>query len=69
MPSSAVRQCVLGMDWNVSTDEFLFNIVVPESCATKQGMISVTNSLYNPLGFVLPVILRARLLYSDARNT
>ena len=26
MPSSAIRECVLGMDWHVPTDEFLFNI-------------------------------------------
>ena len=64
MPSSAIRECVLGMDWHVSTDEFLFSIVVPESCATKRGMLSVTNSLHDSLGSVLPVILRARLLYS-----
>ena len=35
MPSSAIREYVLGMDWHVPTDEFPFNIVVPESCAIK----------------------------------
>ena len=56
---------MLGMDWHVPTKKFLFSIVVLESCATKRMMFSVINLLYDLLGFVLPVILRARLLYNE----
>ena len=65
MPSTTLRNCVLGVDWCVATDEFFFKISIPTSCATKRNILSITNSLYDPLGFVLPVVLRARLVYSE----
>ena len=65
MPSTALKECVLGIDWCVSSDEFFFNVKVPSSSATKRQILAVTNSLYDPLGFVLPVVLRARLIYSE----
>ena len=64
MPSTALRECVLGIDWCVSSDEF-FNVKVPSSSATKRQILAVTNSLYDLLGLVLPVVLRARLIYSE----
>ena len=64
MPSTAIKECVLGIDWCVSSDEF-FNVKVPSSSATKRQILAVTNSLYDPPGFVLPVVLRARLIYSE----
>ena len=64
MPSTALKKSVLGIDWCVSSDEF-FNVKVPSSSATKRQILAVTNSLYDPLGFVLPVVLRARLIYSE----
>ena len=62
---SFIRTCVLGVNWCVATDEFFFSISIPNCVITKRKILSVTNSLYDPLGFVLPVILRARLIYSD----
>ena len=62
---SFIRTCVLGVNWCVATDEFFFSISIPDCVITKRKILSVTNSLYDPLGFVLPVILRARLIYSD----
>ena len=64
MPSSSLRERVLGVHWHVPTDQFFCKVVVPDVLANKREMLSVTNSLYDPLGFVLPVILRARLLLS-----
>ena len=65
MPSSSLRERVLGVHWHVLTEDFFCKIVVPDSPATEREMLSVTHSLYDPIGFVLPVILRARLLYSE----
>ena len=66
MPSVGVRQNVLGVSWDVITDEFYFNVDVSDARCTKRKMLSVTNSLYDPLWFVTPVVLKARLLYSEA---
>ena len=32
-------------------------------------MLSITNSLYDPLGFVAPVVVEARLIYSAVCQT
>ena len=66
MPSVGIRQNVLGVSWDVITDEFYFKVDVSDVRCTKRKMLSVTNFLYDPLGFVTPVVLKARLLYSEA---
>ena len=65
MPSTALKKCVLEIDWCVSSDEFFFNLKVSSSSATKHQTLAVINSLYDLLGFVLPVILRTRLIYNE----
>jgi len=65
MPSCGPEERVLGICWNVSCDEFFFKIDVPDTTVTKRKVLAVTNSLYDPLGFVSPVVLLARLLYSE----
>ena len=65
MPSTALKECVLRIDWCVSSDEFFINVKVPSSFSTKRQILAVINSLYAPLGFVLPVVLRNLLIYSE----
>ena len=65
IPPVTAKERILGFSWCVIKDEFFFEIDLPKVPATKKGILSVTNSLYDPLGFVLPVVLRARLLYSE----
>ena len=50
----------LGMQWNVENDKFLYNINIMEKPSTRRGMLSITSSIYDPLGFVSPLILRAK---------
>ena len=63
--STSTNERVLGVSWSVEKDEFFFEVKLPNVSATKRGILSVTNSLYDPLGFVLPVVLCARILYSE----
>ena len=56
---------MLGISWNTATDEFFFTDDLPNFPITKRGMLAVTNSLYDPLRFVAPVLLLAHLLYSE----
>ena len=60
-----VQERVLGVKWDVDHDEFYFTVDAPEEKPTKRRILSITNSLYDPLGFVAPVVLEARLIYSD----
>ena len=63
---SLLCQRILGVSWDVKTDEFYVSVELPKLPCTKRGISCVTNSLYDPLGFVTAVVLNARLLYSEA---
>ena len=57
-------QKVLGVQWNVLENEFHFDVKIPENDRrfTRRMFLSYINSLYDPLGFVAPVILIARIM-------
>jgi len=59
---SDTSERVLGVLWNVLDDTFGFNINFPDKPVTRRGILSTLSSLYDPLGFVAPVILIPKLL-------
>ena len=54
---------VLGVNWNLNTDCFYFVVELPDKPCTKRGVLSSINSIFDPLGFLCPVIVEAKLLY------
>nr|CAB3263249.1 uncharacterized protein LOC108949296 [Phallusia mammillata] len=56
---------VLGVSWNYRTDTFQFDVKVKEKPITRRGILSVVSSLFDPLGFVAPVVLQARMLLQE----
>ncbi|XP_053576923.1 uncharacterized protein LOC128666383 [Bombina bombina] len=52
----------LGLHWNISTDEFVFKVSTDEKPYTRRGVLSIINSLYDPLGFVAPVTIQGKSL-------
>ena len=42
----------LGVHWNIEKDHFTFHVSLPEKPFTRRGVLSVINSVYDPLGFV-----------------
>ena len=60
---SSGQSSVLGIKWSLAKDAFYFIVDVPDKHLTKRTLLSVTNSLYDPLGFLAPVVLEARVLY------
>ena len=55
----------LGMQWNVENDKFLYNINIMDKPSTRRGMLSIISSIYDPLGFVSPLILRAKIILQN----
>ena len=55
----------LGVQWDIHSDKFKFRISVKERPATRRGILSVMSSVYDPLGFVSPLILPVKLLLQD----
>jgi len=56
---------VLGVKWDFASDNFQFETNVKSKPLTRRGILSITSSLFDPLGFVAPVILRAKLLLQN----
>lgn len=55
----------LGLQWCIETDTFKFKLKVKQQPHTKRGMLSVISSVYDPLGFLAPLILPAKLLLQE----
>ena len=57
-----VVERTLGLQWCVDQDIFTFSQEVKTKPITRRGMLSTIASLYDPLGFIAPVILQGRVL-------
>ena len=55
----------LGAQWNIETDEFGFKVVAKDKPLTRRGILSIASSVYDPLGFVAPFILSAKLILQE----
>jgi len=47
----------LGVQWSIESDCFQFRITLSDKPLTRRGILSTINSVYDPLGFISPVIL------------
>ena len=59
---SLPAQRSLGVYWNLEEDTFTFKVCLPEKPFTRRGVLSVVNSIYDPLGLAVPVLLEGKLL-------
>ncbi|XP_063404523.1 uncharacterized protein LOC134687988 [Mytilus trossulus] len=55
----------LGMSWDLQQDSFTYKLSNEEKPITRRGVLSSINSLFDPLGFISPVILQGRILMRD----
>ena len=66
--SKNAAEKVLGVLWDIEDDEFRFIVDIPEKPLTKRGILSMIHSLYDPLGFVAPVLIEAKSLLRGMKN-
>ena len=52
----------LGVGWDPIKDIFYIKVQTPDRPFTKRGIISIVNSLYDPIGMVSPIVLTGRLI-------
>ena len=50
----------LGISWCVQSDTFQFKINLKDQPLTRRGILSMVSCLYDPLGFIAPVILAGK---------
>lgn len=55
----------LGLRWNLSNDLFEFDISTNAKPLTRRGVLSTVNSLFDPLGFLSPVVICGKLILRD----
>ncbi|XP_068704307.1 uncharacterized protein [Montipora foliosa] len=58
-------QRALGLKWDMESDKFTFAAVLKDKPSTRRGILSLTSSIYDPLGFLVPIILPAKKLLQD----
>ena len=57
----APMQSTLGCAWDISRDVFIIRVDIPERDFTKRGILSVCNSVFDPMGMATPCSLAGRL--------
>ena len=61
-------QSALGMKWNIEDDKFVWEIsnklmsATTKKPVTRRNIVSVVYSLFDPLGFIAPYIMKAKLI-------
>jgi len=56
---------VLGVQWCAESDTFRFKVVIKDIPFTRRGILSVVSAIYDPLGFLSPVVLSAKKILQD----
>ena len=56
----------LGLSWLLKSDAFTYQVSTECKPYTKRGVLSVVNSIYDPLGFVAPVTIQGKLFLRNA---
>ena len=58
----------LGIKWDVSVDQLIYvrKEVEPVTVVTNRYMLSSVSTMYDPLGLVIPVVIRGRMLFQQA---
>ena len=54
----------LGLLWDRVTDQFFFR-TNPETTSTKRGILSIITKIFDPLGFLSPILLTAKIIQKD----
>ena len=56
---------ILGVRWSTIGDCFKFDIQLRQKSFTRRGLLSILSSIFDPLGFVAPLLLSGKLLLQD----
>ena len=59
------RERVMGLQWEVSSDQLCVRINKPNKPYTRRGILAMTHSVFDPLGMVAPVIIELKLLLRE----
>lgn len=55
----------LGLEWKLQTDTLVFQLQLDDKPFTRRGILSVLNSIYDPLGFLTPLLISGKILLRE----
>lgn len=55
----------LGLYWNIENDVFSFHVTANNKIPTRRNILALVSSVYDPLGFLAPFILKARQILQE----
>ena len=55
----------LGVLWNLEDDSLRVAVSTPDKPVTKRGILSTMSSVFDPLGFMAPFTIRAKMIFQD----
>ena len=55
----------LGLQWFIQADVFKFTISLKEKPCTRRGILSTVSSIFDPIGFVAPVLLEGKSILQE----
>lgn len=58
----------LGLCWDINTNMFTFKVDVADKPYTRRGVLSVVNSIFDPLRLAAPVTIKGKLLLRELSN-
>ena len=58
-------ELALGVQWCIESDCFQFNIVLQDKPCTRRGILSTISSIFDPLGFVAPLLLDGKSILQE----
>ncbi|XP_015748010.1 PREDICTED: uncharacterized protein LOC107327777 [Acropora digitifera] len=67
-------ESALGLKWNIEEDKFVWEVMekmlqrVSQKPVTRRGIVSAIYSLFDPLGFIAPYAMKAKLLLQTLRR-
>ena len=61
-------QRVLGVHWDIVVNEFRIKVDMPRKPCTRQGILSASHSLFDPLRFVAPMLVEIKLLLREMKG-
>ena len=65
LKSCDIVERTLGLEWSIVNDSFQFKIVFKDRPPTRRGILSSVSVIYDPLGFLAPVILVGKRILQD----
>ena len=58
----------LGLSWNLNKDTFTFTSPKESRPFTRRGLLATINSIYDPIGFLAPVLIREKMMLRQATS-